>query len=261
MLIGLGGRAADVPWNLRSDAGLLILGGAPLPLFPPRAGRGLNPSLFDRAVSAEIEVPDGRSLIDAIPAAQPAAAPGAAAKIPEQKVVWEKSAAAGQAAGSESPITRLAVGLLDGPGKPSSILVGTASGALQALAGDGSDRWEMTVPERINDIAAADLDGDGRDDVVIARQDFKVTVFDPREGKWSRTLDFYRRPPHVNVVGRATSTATGRSSPAVRTAVLRLCCRRVALELRERPHPRARRGGRQTATERRRSSAGLIITG
>src|SRR5690606_30457847 len=54
---------------------------------------------------------------------------------------------------------------------------------------------------QLNDVAAADLDGDGRDEILLARQDHFVTVLDST-GKemWSSKLQFYRRPPFVNLV-------------------------------------------------------------
>ena len=69
----------------------------------------------------------------------------------------------------------------------------------------------MSVPDKINDIAAADLDGAGRDNVVIGRQDCKVTVLDSAgKEKWSRTLEYYRRPPYVNVVRTGDLDGDGR---------------------------------------------------
>lgn len=82
----------------------------------------------------------------------------------------------------------------------SGCLVATDEGALLALGGDGALLWRAEFPDRLNDIAAADLDGDGLDEVVVARQDRRVTVLD-HDGseRWTRELEYYRRPPYANV--------------------------------------------------------------
>jgi hypothetical protein len=198
----------------RSDAGLLILDKNGLSLFSAtKADLDGSPLYISpQPETAEIAIPDSLSLIDGLRAVRPAVMQGVQTKIPAQALVWEKDIAApGKTAESGSPIKRLAAAFLDGPGKPRSILVGMAAGTLAALNGDGTTRWEMSVPDKINDIAAADLDGDGKDDVVIGRQDFKVTVLDSAgKEKWSRTLEFYRRPPYVNVVRTGDLDGDGR---------------------------------------------------
>ena len=96
--------------------------------------------------------------------------------------------------------TRLRTARLDGPGKPTCLLAATVEGALLALNHDGTARWTVGVGTRINDIAAADLNRDGRDEIILACQDTHVRVLDPT-GKelWKRQLPFYRRPPYANV--------------------------------------------------------------
>jgi hypothetical protein len=215
MLIALGPIEQQTSYGMfRSDAGLLILDKNGLSLFSATKadldGSPLHGS--PKPETAEIAVPDSIPVIDGFRAIQPAVTRGIQTKIPAQKLVWEKDiAAAGKTPDSGSPITRLAAASLDGPGKLRSILVGTAAGTLAALNGDGTGRWEMSVPDKINDIATTDLDGDGKDDVVIGRQDCKVTVLDcaGRE-KWSRTLEYYRRPPYVNVVRTGDLDGDGR---------------------------------------------------
>lgn len=197
-----------------SDAGLLILDKNSLSLFSATKadldGSPLHSS--PKPETAEIAVPDSISVIDGFRAVQPAVTRGIQTKIPAQKLVWEKNiAVAGKTPDSRSPITRLAAAFLDGPGNLRSILVGTAAGTLAALNSDGTGRWEMSFPDKINDIATADLDGDGKDDVVIGRQDCKVTALDSAgKEKWSRTLEYYRRPPYVNVVRTGDLDGDGR---------------------------------------------------
>ena len=215
MVIALGPLEQPTSYGtFRSDAGLLILDKDGLSLFSATKadidGSPLHSS--PQPGTAEIAVSDSTPVIDGFRGVQAALPQDIPTKIPAQKLVWEKTiSAAGKAAEPGPAITRLAAASLDGQGTPRSILVGTAAGTLQALNSDGSGRWEMSVPEKINDIASADLDGDGKDDVVIGRQDCKVTVLDPAgKEKWSRTLEFYRRPPYVNVVRTGDLDGDGR---------------------------------------------------
>jgi len=197
-----------------SDAPLLVLDNYGLSLFAATKA-SVDGSLLHsspRPETSEIDVPDPAWAINGFRAAQPPSSGGAQAQIPAQGIAWEKAvASAGQAPGAGSPITRLASAALGGPGRPRSILVGTAAGKLSALNADGTVRWEKSVPDKINDIAAAELDGDGKDEIVIGRQDTKLTVLDPEGGeKWSRALEYYRRPPYVNVVRTGDLDGDGR---------------------------------------------------
>jgi len=106
-------------------------------------------------------------------------------------------------------VTRLMAGRLY-PGER-DVLAATAEGALIALKSDGSLRWKVSAGCRINDIATADIDADGRDEVVVARQDHHVAALsaDGRE-LWKRELKYYRRPPYVNVVMAGDIDGDGR---------------------------------------------------
>ena len=118
----------------------------------------------------------------------------------------------------------------------------------------------MSFPDKINDIAAADLDGDGRDEVVIGRQDCKVTVLDSAgKEKWSRALEFYRRPPYVNVVRTGDLDGDGRPEVIVGGENWRFYAfaadGRPLVELRERSSLALGRGGRP---RRRRQGRGAL---
>ena len=197
-----------------SDAGLIILDQDRLSLFSSTKA-DLNGSMLhaaDKPETADIAAPDGLQVIDGLKAASPLARKGMEAKLPTQTQKWEKSFAdSAPAPESAAEITRLFSARLDGSAKPRTILVATVHGALYALNGDGSRRWQISFPDRVNDVAAADLDGDGKDEVIVGRQDGKVTVLDPAgKEKWSRALEFYRRPPYVNVVRTGDLDGDGR---------------------------------------------------
>jgi hypothetical protein len=202
-----------------SDAGLVILDLDRLSLFSATKA-DLNGSMLHTAAkpeTADIAVPDGLRFIDGFRTARPPAVKGMEAKLPAQIQKWEKSFADSvPAPDAAAEITRLFSARLDGAARPKTILVGTVRGLLFALNGDGSPRWQIRFPDRVNDIAAADLDGDGRDEVVVGRQDGKVTVLDfTGKEKWSRALEFYRRPPYVNVVRTGDLDGDGRAEVIV----------------------------------------------
>ncbi|TWU23289.1 Lambda-carrageenase precursor [Novipirellula galeiformis] len=81
------------------------------------------------------------------------------------------------------------------------LLASTAEGNLLAVSPQGEVLWSKTFPTQLNDVAAGDVDGDGIDEIAIARQDGKTTLLDA-SGKelWSQQLSFYRVQPYVNLV-------------------------------------------------------------
>ncbi|NLB95051.1 MAG: PQQ-binding-like beta-propeller repeat protein [Armatimonadetes bacterium] len=101
-----------------------------------------------------------------------------------------------------------------GNGAPDGLFAATGQGGLLALNADGSTRWTVSYPCKLNDVAAADLDGDGRDEAIIARSDHHVTAVDDA-GKelWSKQLPYYRRNPIVGVV--LTGDLDGDGKPEV----------------------------------------------
>lgn len=144
---------------------------------------------------------------DLAPAKLPKAAPkpmiAAAAGAPAHHVLWEQPLAGNDSTNATSPlrVTRLSAGRLTAGAKQPEILAATKEGFLIALKPDGSRLWSANLGTQINDVTAADLDRDGRDEIVVARQDHYVAVLDAdgRE-RWKRKLDQYRRPPYVNLV-------------------------------------------------------------
>ena len=132
---------------------------------------------------ASVIVTDGTGLTTRKPKAMIAA--GAAAK--PLKIVWEQRLPA-------SNITRIAAG-------KSNILVATREGTLFALKPDGTQQWTAQIGCQLNDVTTADLDRDGNDEIILARQDCYVGVLD-NTGKelWKQQLKYYRRPAYVNLV-------------------------------------------------------------
>ena len=117
------------------------------------------------------------------------------------QVLVEGKPAAGQAQAVVVPyhFSRLRIGQNVG-GEGQRLLAGTDEGELMVLDDQGQLVWEHQFPDRVNDLMPADLDGDGKDEVIVARQDSQVTVLDDDGSElWSRELAFYRRPPYVNV--------------------------------------------------------------
>ncbi len=84
---------------------------------------------------------------------------------------------------------------------PKVLLASTAEGNLLAISPQGEVLWSQAFPTQLNDVAVGDVDGDGIDEIAIARQDGKTTLLDT-SGKelWSQQLSFYRVQPYVNLV-------------------------------------------------------------
>ena len=125
--------------------------------------------------------------------------PGAAVYLSE--VLIEGRPEAGAVDVAPYHFTRLAVGQLQGPKVLPNVIAATREGTVLALKHDGSPLWRHAFTAAINDLAVADLDGDGNEDVIVGRQDYKLTVLDHTGAeRWTRELSYYRRPPYVNVV-------------------------------------------------------------
>ncbi|MDP3069984.1 MAG: hypothetical protein Q8N18_06820 [Opitutaceae bacterium] len=84
---------------------------------------------------------------------------------------------------------RLAVAELDGNPAAREIVGSTYDNRVCAFADDGTQRWDAAIGGFVFDLAAGDLDGDGRDEIIAASADGSVYVFSP-DGKlrWKQDL-------------------------------------------------------------------------
>jgi len=106
----------------------------------------------------------------------------------------------GVTASAAYAFTSLSAARLQAQGEPDLVLT-TAEGDLVALAATGKTRWTRHFPSRLNDVAAADVDGDGVDELVLARQDCRVALLKADGAPvWERELQYYRTPAYVNLV-------------------------------------------------------------
>lgn len=114
----------------------------------------------------------------------------------------------GESRGEDVPghdLTRLAA-TRDG------LLAGTRAGDLLRLdPATGRVLAGTRLGGTVNDLAVADLDGDGSEEIIVGRQDHWLTVLgaDFAE-RWSRQLQFYRKAPAVNVVFAGDLDGDGR---------------------------------------------------
>ncbi len=148
-----------------------------------------------------------------LPTREPKATITAGTAAKPLPVIWEQRLVppAGQSTlNAKSPdtvaspafnITRIAAARLEPGQAHPNVLVATREGTLLALKPDGKQQWAVQVGCPLNDVTAADLDRDGQDEIVLARQDAHVCVLDSTgQERWKQKLEFYRRPPYVNVV-------------------------------------------------------------
>ncbi|NLF18301.1 MAG: PQQ-binding-like beta-propeller repeat protein [Lentisphaerae bacterium] len=99
---------------------------------------------------------------------------------------------------------------LDTAGDP-AVMLTTGEGDLVALNSDGAVRWTRRFPAQLNDLVAVDVDGDGRDELALARQDHRVALLDAEGApRWERELQYYRTPPYVNLVRAGDLDGDGR---------------------------------------------------
>ena len=90
------------------------------------------------------------------------------------------------------------------------ILLGTQRGRLVLLRSDGTALLDKTLPASVNDVAMADLDGDGSTELLTGSEDATARCLD-LEGneKWATSFRFYFRPGHVTVLRPADLDGDG----------------------------------------------------
>jgi hypothetical protein len=113
---------------------------------------------------------------------------------PECYVYLAEIALHGNLPGATPQLTASAVGDLDGDGTP-EVVVGTASGQIQALDAAGKPRWSYRPTERgpANDLACIDVNGDGKAEVIYGGNRGRLGLLGP-DGKpvWEITLPPFR---------------------------------------------------------------------
>ena len=190
--------ASGAQVSVIDSAGISLLGAAPAPTAAAISRDVQDGSLLER-VSRWPVSPSPRNL-----------APAAAA--PSPTTVWDRRPTQQKSAGGASAFrfTHVVAAHLDA-GKLPALLATTREGTLLALSGEGETLWSREFGAPLNDIAVADLTGDARDEIVLARQDHFVTVLDAAGNElWSRGLQYYRRPPYVNIVRTGDIDGDGR---------------------------------------------------
>ena len=173
---------------------------------------GMDLYKADDVSHVDLPISEASDWLTRAPLQEPVANLAAAADAPPHQTQWSKRL--GPDGSKPFSVTRLASASLGSSAADDTILVTTAEGTLFALNLDGSTRWSIDAGCRLNDVTAADLTGDGRDEIVLARQDHHVQVLDT-SGKelWKNALDYYRKPPYVNLV--RTGDIDGDGTPEV----------------------------------------------
>lgn len=194
------GFETDVQCVVVSDRGLSLLGAT-------RARSGRDELVQSAApASVDLEAPSVPDRLRQLAIRAPVPNIDASIDAPPHPVRWSvrpQPAGAEGAQGAAPPwrFSRLARAALCESGRGDNVLAATAQGVLLALDADGSTRWSVDAGTPLNDVVAGDLTGDGIDEIVLARQDHNVQVLDAAGREvWKRALDYYRRPPYVNVV-------------------------------------------------------------
>ena len=99
---------------------------------------------------------------------------------------------------------------------PKVLLASTGEGSLLAVSPQGKVVWSKAFPTQLNDVAAGDVDGDGIDEIAVARQDGKTTLLDAT-GKelWNQQLSFYREAPFINLVRMSDLDGDGKDEVVI----------------------------------------------
>jgi hypothetical protein len=124
--------------------------------------------------------------------------PGSAIYLAEIQVRGKMENA--EVAGASSHFSALALARLQ-KNAPGTLLATTEEGALLWVSPDGKMQKRLEFSSALNDVATGDVNGDGIDEIALARKDGNTTLLDA-SGKelWSQKLQYYRRPPYVNLV-------------------------------------------------------------
>ncbi len=199
----------------QSDAWAVVTDDTGLTLLGNTSAKSAETVLHAAAQPQCIDLPGPKAELGParLPTREPKATIAAGAAAKPLPVIWEQRlvAPAGQnVPGGKSPataepsalnITRLAAARLEAGQAQPHVLAATREGTLLALKPDGTQQWAAQFGCSLNDVTAADLDRDGKEEVVLARQDAHVCVLDSAgQERWKQKLEFYRRPPYVNVV-------------------------------------------------------------
>ncbi|MHB8900126.1 MAG: FG-GAP-like repeat-containing protein [Thermoguttaceae bacterium] len=198
--------STDAQCMIVSDFGLSLLGATGARMADEELLKAAGPE------SVDLALPEAAGVVARASVRPPISNVAVAAEAPPHAVRWIASPASKDSKAVH--FARLAAASLLKAGAPDTILAATAEGALVALGLDGSARWTVETGSQLNDVAVADLNGDGKDEIVLARQDYHVQVVDS-SGKelWKKALSYYRRPPYVNLV--RTGDLDGDGKPEV----------------------------------------------
>ena len=196
--------------HFKTDAKCVVVSEAGLSLLGATEARIDEEELHkaDSTSHVDLTFTEVGNWLASVPLREPTANIAVAADAPNHQTQWSATP------GTGLHITRLANASLEAAQSHDTILAATAEGQLFALNPDGSTRWSVDTGSQLNDVTAADLTGDGKDEIILARQDHHVQVLDP-SGKelWKTALAYYRKPPYVNLV--RTGDIDGDGTPEV----------------------------------------------
>ena len=222
LVVGLSGfTVATEQGPLVTDAQAVVAGKSGLSLLGATRARIGNTDRHEspqpQCVDVEARLVD--TTLDAMPVRSPVANLGADTAARPHDESWrlplfldgaERTTEAAEASSAVCQVSRLATASLDGQDRRSALLAATQEGVLFAIDPHGETRWRVDLGAQLNDVVADDLDGDGVDEIVVGRQDHQVTVLDATgTERWSKTIEYYRRSPYVNVVRTGDLDADG----------------------------------------------------